>query len=572
MVLERLQKELRAARRQQGPAKPAQAPEQPPAWMEATLSALRAHQPALAALLRPLNAAQLQAVLSEEPHLSVRAQVGSGKTTVLVHKVLYLHLGLGVPLREIAVLTFTTKAALEIRARLGALEPRALQDPEATAWMGTFHAVAHRLLRGALPLERLGFSPGFRVLDEDGREAMLEAIVSEHRLRVGRRSSLPRRLQDPGDDPELVRLAALYRAQKQAEDQLDFDDLLLHAAALLPLAALPPPAWVLVDEAQDCEPKETALVEAILGPNTKLFLVGDPLQSIYGWRGSSPGGLLSRPPRGATARVHSLPASYRSTRTILEAARAALGTQPISSGALQPMREAGAKVILRRHHDPMAEAIHLADRAEALIAQGTPPAEIGILARLKAQLPRLEEVLAARGIPVARDLREDAVQLLTLHAAKGLEFRHVFLSGINRGLMPLLHGGQDEAEERRLLFVGMTRAKHTLEIGYHACPDQPQAQGFLSPFLEAIPAAWIQPAEGPVAAPPKAAVVEPCPFTVGQAVAHPRYGQGQVRAIEDGQIEADFGKLGPKRFPIRLCPLRAILSAPPETGGAGSAR
>lgn len=509
-------------------------------WVSEALGRL---SPTLSAELSRLDPAQQRAVLSEERCLLVRAPVGSGKTTVLVHKVLYLHLGLGVPLEEIAVLTFTRRAAELIRARLSALRPERPLSSRETAWMGTFHAVACAILRETLPIGE------FQVLEEELRETWVRALASELGLRLSARSSIDRGLL------RSEALRAAYRAKKAAASALDFDDLLDRATEELRRRSLRHPRWVLVDEAQDCEARDLAFIDALAGPEARRFFVGDPLQSIYGFRGASPERFLAIA-SNAGARVHALEASYRSTETILHAARAILGPQPISGGAIVPARAGGAPVTLLCHHDPTAEAIHLADRAIALHEAGTPWSEVGVLVRLNAQLPPIAEHFALRGVPCTTEADgSEGVRLLTLHAAKGLELAHVFLSGINRGLMPLLHGSTD-AEERRLLFVGMTRAKESLEIGHHARPAVPPASCAPSPYLDQIPAALLDrtvrrpvPAPAPPPAPPAHR------FSPGQKVRHPRYGEGEVRQAGEAEVEVDFGRRGLRTFPLKLCPL-----------------
>jgi superfamily I DNA/RNA helicase len=436
--------------------------------------------------------------------------------------------------------------------------------------MGTFHGVARTLLGRALPVERLGWRRGFTVLDEDGSAALWDRLIAEHGLKVGHRRTLRRRLQALGAGsapPALARLGALAAARKRAENTMDFDDLITNVVALLPGDASVaqrgvPPRWLLVDELQDCEPRELALVQALRGPATRVFAVGDPLQAIYGWRGSAPAG-FDAAVAALGARHYGLPVSYRSTRAILDGACAVLGLQSAVSGALIPAREGGEAIVVRRHHDPVAEAVYLGDRIAGLCATGYARRELAILVRLRAQAECLRRVLADRAVPLAEsdDPAVDAVRLLTLHAAKGLEFRRVFVSGVNQGLMPLIHGRTDDAEERRLLFVGITRARDGVELGYHACPDQPQALGLPSPYLAALPATLVDWREGSELSAAVAAITAApadAAWRPGQAVRHPRYGAGLVRGVADGIVECDFGNFGVRAFPLRLCPLEAV--------------
>lgn len=569
----------------------------------ARLDAVHAIHPRLHQSLCRLDAAQLTAVLSPAAALLLRAPVGSGKTTVLVHKLLYLHFVQGVPLRAIALLTFTNRAAAEIRGRIEELAAGSLTAED--FWLtGTFHGVVRALLARALPVAQLGYAADFSVLEEAEREELIEQLIAEHRLRVGRRSQLRDRLREPrpGEPPPpaaVSRLAALFAAAKRARNAMDFDDLIAHATTLLAAGATTPdlpPRYILVDEMQDCEPRELDFLQRLRGPQSGFFAVGDPHQAIYGWRGSAPS-LFARAEADFGCRTQSLAINYRSTRTIVDGARAVLGLQQAagsSPGALRAARTFGERLVIRRHHDPIAEAIYLGERIHRLHQSGVPYGEIAVLYRLRAQAEPIRAALTERSIPCAEseEATPDAVRLLTLHAAKGLEFRQVFLSGINQGLCPLGHADRlgDDAEERRLLFVGLTRACDGVEISYHRCPHQVGALGEPSSYLTWLPAALVDwsdaPTLGPAPSPPvlppppessppaPAPAPEPSsaapaacgPWQVGQAVRHPRYGQGVIVGISAGTLDCTFGKLGARSFPLALCPLVAV----PKSGASAA--
>jgi superfamily I DNA/RNA helicase len=597
-MLRSLQRQLREARRDPGPERTRCAPSAasaaaidtsppvsdpaPPVLVE-KLEAIRASDPALHASLAGLDPAQLSAVLSDDRSMLVRAAVGSGKTRVLVHRVVYLHRVCGVPLREMAVLTFTNRAADEIRARIVSLSRGAAALVPDDLWLtGTFHGVARTLLSSTLPVERTGYRSDFTVLDDDACEERLDRLIAEHRLRIRQRRHLRRRLRgldgSPAAPDDIARLAALYARDKRAANAMDYDDLIEHATELLAGDAhdsdmgggkVPPARHVVVDEMQDCEPRELLFLRRLGRAGAGFFGVGDPHQAIYGWRGSDPE-VFSRAEAELKCKVHSLPVSYRSTRTIVEGARAVLGLQPERGADLRSAREAGERIGLRRHHDPLSEALYLADRIARLHEEGLAYREVAVLFRLRAQADVLRESLSANGIPTAGpdDPPSDAVRLLTLHGAKGLEFRRVFLSGVNDGLVPLSRRrtAAEDAEERRLLFVGMTRASDAVEISYHAQPHEAGVAGEISPYLTFVPAALLdwhgEAAEGPEppstpARPvvPESAIDDDAPYRAGQAVRHARYGAGVVVRLAGGVVECDFGKRGARSFPLALCPL-----------------
>lgn len=515
--------------------------------------------------LARLDDAQRAAVLGDDAATLVYAEVGSGKTTVLVAKAIHVHVDGGVRFDELAVLTFTNRAAGELLVRLGTAAGRELASCERRR-IGTFHAVAHALLRRDLPIERVGHRPGFDVLDEDAQDTLLAEVARRERVRAAmRRRFVERRRagRDLGGDSELGRLDHAYRDAKRAANAMDFDDLLDHATALLAMPGGPtPPRWILIDEVQDCVARERAFVRALRGPNTRLFGVGDPLQSIYGWRGGAADALAQLEAEHGCHRRH-LGASYRSTRTILDGARAVLGEQPEPVCALRPVRGAGAPIAIRRNHDPVAEAMYLAARVEQLVAAGTPHREIAVLCRLRAQIAAIAARLRERGVPCVEDPDRDdgeaaGVRVSTMHAAKGLEFTAVFVCGVNFGIVPLLVDGlpEDPAEERRLFYVALTRARDVVEISYCAAPHEHGAIGEPSPFLRALPAACVswEDAPTPAQTPPTPAAT---PWYAGQPVRHARYGAGVVVDVTADTIACEFGKLGTRSFPAAMCPLVA---------------
>lgn len=538
------------------------------------LAAARATCPALHARLAALDPAQQAAVVCAERATLVHAQVGSGKTTVLVHRAAYLHAVRGVPLARIALLTFTTRAAAELRARLDAALGRATSARERPL-VGTFHGVACALLRQALPIEQLGYTRGFTILDDDAAAALAVAAARRLKIRAGRRATLRDRL---ARDPALAEVAAEAAAARRARDAMDFDELLAHATALLPAAPHAGPAHVLVDEVQDCEPRDLAFLRALAGRDADFFAVGDPAQTIYGWRGSRPE-LMARAAAELGCQTRALPHSYRSTRTILEGARAILGEQPGASGELAPVRPHGELLTILRHHDPLAEGAYLAARLTELHATGVPWRDLAVLCRLRVQVTDLAAALTAGGVPCVHAAElivdgadptpldgeldtsaPDAVRVSTIHAAKGLEFARVFLAGANVGLLPLHVADEDTnvAEERRLLYVALTRAREAVEISYQARPYHHHALGVPSHLLAPLPASVLGRDERrSMFAPPAPApvVAAASGWCVGQRVRHARYGTGTITALGADAIDCDFGKLGPRVFPRALCPL-----------------
>ncbi len=359
-------------------------------------------------LLERLNPYQRQAVLEQGRATLVNACVGSGKTTVLICKALYEHTVNGVPLEDMVVLTFTNKAADEIRSRLAAAAPCAAL--ESTAWFGTFHSVAMRMLQRILPVETLGYTPSFSVLDPDGLLEMAERLIVEHGLTIKYRNRLMKRLEACAAGRTLFgrmkredgisALVELLAREKVLQNAMDFDDLLRNAAALAGTSGWSP-RWIIVDEFQDCDGAQMEFIRALASEETKLFAVGDPNQVIYSWRGGSRD-IFRRFAREFRAAEISLPLNYRSSSTILEAARCFLQ----DSSDLEGTRERGAGIVIRNHFNPFLEAEYLADRIQELHDGGMPWGDMAVFYRMQRQSGPLQAVFRRKGIPFTLSVRK----------------------------------------------------------------------------------------------------------------------------------------------------------------------
>ena len=349
-----------------------------------------------------LNEYQKMAVLDESPACVVNANVGSGKTTVLIAKVLYLYLEKKVPLEDMLVLTFTNKAAQEILSRLLLREPEL--SPEQRAGFGTFHSVALRLLKEKLPVEKAGWDRDFSVMEPEEETELAQRIIKEEKLNIKYKNRLKKRLEQEykaylegreasryGDD--LFRLYPLLKQEKQRENKMSFSDLLLVSTELIKEEGFHP-AWVIADEIQDSDNLQLEFLEALVGEETRLFAVGDPNQVIYSWRGSSDSTFFALK-RRFSAKELSLPVNYRSNARILEAANhfRQFGTR------IQGCREEGKLIKVKRQYDPFTEAEYLAEQIESLHKAGESYEDTAILYRLQRQGEILEKVFEKRGIP-----------------------------------------------------------------------------------------------------------------------------------------------------------------------------
>lgn len=356
--------------------------------------------------LNKLNPYQKEAVLDESPACLVNANVGSGKTTVLTAKVRYLCEQKGVAPKDLMVLTFTNRAANEIRERL-----ENLTGKEEDLWFGTFHSVALRMLQTILPVEELGYTKEFQVCIPEEEMQMAQQLITEQNLQIKYKNRLKKRLdqsrqksgrkpKDYGDDFE--RLCTLLEEEKKKQNKMTYEELILHTGQLLQShPEILRPLWLIIDEVQDCDQSQLDLLDSLMGKDSHLFAVGDPNQVIYSWRGSAFQIFFQLKNRYQAMEL-SLPINYRSSGTILSTARRFLQ----NGSTLEGVKSEGGKVQIRKQYDPFQEAEDLAARIRELHMQGIPYHEIGILYRLQNQSALLEQVLTRNGIPVHVAVKE----------------------------------------------------------------------------------------------------------------------------------------------------------------------
>ena len=359
-----------------------------------------------------LNLYQREAVINENTACLVSANVGSGKTTVLTAKILYLHEVKHVSYRNIMVLTFTNRAAAEIRERLVSADPAV--TPEETENFGTFHGVALGLLKKRLPVENLGYTKDFMVMEPDEGLELAHALIAEKKLKIKYKNRLRKRLSEAervsaagaaGGQDDLVILAGLLTEEKIRRNKMTFSDLMKNACLLMAEVRWENGfseenecsrniQWVIVDEVQDCDGKQLEFIDCFMTGGAKLFAVGDPNQVIYSWRGSAFNLFYTLKTRYQAAEL-SLPVNYRSSNEILEAARCFQQ----NGGTLEGTRGGGEKIVVKNHYNSFQEACYLADRICELQKQGIPFDEIAIFYRLQSQSKVLEDVFSKNEIP-----------------------------------------------------------------------------------------------------------------------------------------------------------------------------
>lgn len=359
-------------------------------------------------ILEKLNDYQMQAVFDISPTCLVNASVGSGKTTVLIAKVFYLYMHKNIPLEDMVVLTFTNKAANEIKARM-LVSDDSLSD-EKMPYFGTFHSVALKMLKTILPINHLGYAPDFSVIDPDEETDMARQLITEHSLEIKYQTKLNARIEKAKQGKEIYGimkspddihlLMNLLEDEKRRQNQLDFDDLIEKATMLLGVVSYRP-KWIIVDEFQDSDEQQLGFIRAMRGQSTQIFAVGDPNQVIYTWRGSKKN-VFALFETEMKARVLSLPVNYRSCANVLEAAKCFIG----NGNKLEGVRENGNRVIIRKHLDAFNESQYLVERVLEIVSKGNKFCDIAVLYRMQSQSGVLEDTFQRAKIPFCVSLKK----------------------------------------------------------------------------------------------------------------------------------------------------------------------
>ncbi len=534
-------------------------------------------------ILAALDSDQRAVALATRGPVCVIAGAGTGKTRAITHRIAYAAAIGTMDPQKVLALTFTAKAAGEMRARL-----RSLGVPQVAA--RTIHSAALKQLLyfwpsvfgGRTPdlittktgflteaINRAGLSEAIRVTN---RELMRDIASEIEWAKVSQVApsdyidEISKRMQKPRVLPEqMVQIYTAYETVKKQELAIDFEDVLLLCAAMLEEErevrerVQDQYRYFTIDEYQDISPVQQRLINAWLGKRNDICVVGDPAQTIYSFAGATPVFLNTFTQRFPDAEVIRLSTGYRSTPEITFAANALLRHGSMGQ-ELVAQNDHGSKPSVIGYSDETAEVAGVLEEITQLLAGGTVPHEVAILARTNSQLKSVERAMMKLNLPyqvrsterffdrrevrdflsevrkasvipaegqgwidelrtlaqpyltgeaidgiaallhLARELDDDdnftpktlrgylrevedrvqqnnpptmpVVTLATLHAAKGLEWERVFLIGASEGQLPVSDASIDE--ERRLFYVGITRAKADLHISYRKSP---------SPFL-----------------------------------------------------------------------------------------
>ena len=371
-------------------------------------------------LFEHLNPAQREAVAAVEGPLLVVAGAGSGKTRVLTHRIGHLIRDLRVTPESILAITFTNKAANEMRERVSAL----VGGVRRSMWVSTFHSACVRILRREA--SRLGYRSGFSIYDEADSVRLMTQVVKDLDLDTKRFPPRSVKATVSNAKNELVdfetfaqrgegfyheQVADIYRLYQQRlleASAMDFDDLLMITVELL--SAFPEVAshyqgrfrYVHVDEYQDTNHAQYVLVKLLVDAHRNLCVVGDADQSIYGWRGADIRNIREFEKDFPDARIVVLDQNYRSTETILRAANAVIDNNTgRTKKQLWSDRGTGGPIVRFEAEDEHDEAGFVADQIDALVDEGYNPSDMAVFYRTNAQSRVMEDVLVRRGIAYA---------------------------------------------------------------------------------------------------------------------------------------------------------------------------
>ena len=368
-------------------------------------------------LLDGLNEAQREAVTLPPGSALVLAGAGSGKTRVLVHRIAWLvKVEAAAPWGVLAV-TFTNKAAREMRLRIEQL----LGQPVGGMWVGTFHGLAHRLLRAHW--QEAGLPQGFQILDSDDQQRLVKRVIRELNLDESKwpprqaqwfinqqkdEGHRPQHLDDGGDlfQRQMIKIYAAYETTRRRAGAVDFAELLLRAHELwrdrpdLLHHYRQRFAHILVDEFQDTNAIQYAWLRLLAGERDNLFVVGDDDQSIYGWRGARVENIRDFARHYPGARTIRLEQNYRSSGNILKAANTVIANNPSRLGKdLWTVDGDGEPIRLYAAFNEVDEARFVVGRVQDFVQQGGRRSEVAILYRTTAQSRLFEEALIQTGIP-----------------------------------------------------------------------------------------------------------------------------------------------------------------------------
>ena len=360
-------------------------------------------------ILEELNESQREAATTIDGPILVLAGAGSGKTKTITTRLAYL-ISLGIDPASILTLTFTNKAAKEMRERALAMIDSAIYPP----LLCTFHKFGLLFLK--FHIERLGRSNNFVIIDTDDKKRIIKSLKPDLPIPLvaSEISKYKNSLISPDEAiaaarlPNYKKIAALYQKYEeylQKNNLVDFDDLLVLTYKILDQdeelcrQMSQKYQFIMIDEYQDTNELQNLLVKKLCSTHDNICVVGDDDQSIYGWRGANVKNILEFPNQFDNVKVIKLEKNYRSTKKILEAANNLIAHNRNRLGkTLQATLEEGEDIVVRSFSDEQEEAMEVGKQIRRLIDAGTPPSEIAVLFRINALSRSIEEAFNRLGI------------------------------------------------------------------------------------------------------------------------------------------------------------------------------
>lgn len=370
-------------------------------------------------LLVGLNDRQKEAVLHSEGPLLIMAGAGSGKTRVVTHKIAYLIEEKNVFPGSILAITFTNKAAAEMKTRVADL----LNIDVDRMWMGTFHSICVRILRR--DIDKIGFDKSFTIYDRDDQVTLVKECIKEENIDkdMYKESYLLARissLKDSQTDPDTFinenykdikertvgEIYALYQKKLKSYNALDFDDLIIRAVEVLSNNPIILDyyqnkfKYVFVDEYQDTNKIQYTLVKLLSDKHRNICVVGDSDQSIYAWRGADITNIMNFEKDFPGAMVVKLEQNYRSTQNILNVANQVIkNNSERKEKRLWTDNTEGDIIIHEQCEYSEEEAFFVAKKIQEFIYKGYKPSDIAILYRTNVQSRTFEEAFISEGLP-----------------------------------------------------------------------------------------------------------------------------------------------------------------------------
>lgn len=375
-------------------------------------------------ILAGLNPSQCQAVTQTDGPLLMLAGAGSGKTKTLTHKIAYLVAKKGIKPQNILAVTFTNKAATEMRTRINHLLGLSENDRSSLPYLGTFHAIANKILRREAI--NLGYPNSFLIYDESDAQAVVKGLMRRRGLdeKVFTPSSIRSAISSAKNElitsSQYARLASGriqevaaqiypdYQAELKKAGAMDFDDLIMKLVLLLERNAEILQKYqntfnyILVDEYQDTNTAQYRMIKLLADKHHNICVVGDDWQSIYSWRGANFQNILNFEADYPETTVIKLEQNYRSTQHILDSAHSViLRNATRSDKRLWTDLGSGEKVVIRQVGDERAEGQYVVDTINQLMSQDRSlhRADFAVLYRTNAQSRALEEVFLRANLP-----------------------------------------------------------------------------------------------------------------------------------------------------------------------------